>query len=107
VLSEDFNAIDKGSLYYLFISMTNFHTYMVALRNEMNFAFVQNSLSVSTIQEILQLPDGKADEPLNIFNILSGTAATAAAIPLNPAWQGAASAASGIFAIVGEIAPQP
>jgi hypothetical protein len=104
---DDFNAAGKGSLYYLFVSMMNYHTYMKALRNEMNFAFIQNSLSVGTIQEILQLPDGKADEPLNIFAILSGASAVAAAIPGNPALQGGAAAASGVFAIVGELAPQP
>ena len=104
---DDFNAIGKGSLYYLFVSMMNYHAYMKALRNEMNFAFIQSSLSVGTIQEILKLPDGKADESLNIFAILSGATAVAAAVPLNPAWQGATAAASGVFAIAGELAPQP
>jgi hypothetical protein len=104
---EDFNAADKGSLYYLFVSMMNYHAYMNALRNEINFAFIQNSLSVGTIQEILKLPNGKADEPLNIFAILSGATAVAVAIPINPAWQGATAAASGVFAIAGELAPQP
>jgi hypothetical protein len=87
--------------------MMNYHAYMNALRNEINFAFIQNSLSVGTIQEILKLPNGKADEPLNIFAILSGATAVAVAIPINPAWQGATAAASGVFAIAGELAPQP
>lgn len=104
---EDFNAIGKGSLYYLFVSMEHFHTYMAALRYELNLGFVENKLNVGTIQAILQLPDGKADEPLNIFAILSGAAAVVAAVPGNPAAQGASAAASGVFALIGELAPQP
>ena len=104
---EEFNAIDKGSLYYLFLSMQNFHRYMAALRTEMIFGFVENSLSIGTIQEILPLPNGKADEPLNIFTILSGASAVVAAVPGNPGLQGASAAASGVFALAGELAPQP
>jgi len=51
--------------------MQNFHRYMRALRTEMIFGFIENSLSVGTIQEILQLPNGETDEPLNIFAIFS------------------------------------
>jgi hypothetical protein len=87
--------------------MQNFHRYMRALRTEMIFGFIENSLSVGTIQEILQLPDGETDEPLNIFAIFSGAAAIVAAVPGNPAVQGASAAASGVFALAGELAPQP
>lgn len=83
----------------------NYHSYMKTLRTEMNIAFIQNSLSVATIQEILQLPDGKSDKPINIFAILSGGASAAGAIPGNAAWAAATTAFSAVFSLAGELAP--
>jgi len=102
---EAFNAIDKGSLYYLFLSMTQFHTYMAEMSNSMETMFSQIGRTVDTIQEILQLPNGESEEPLNIWGILGVAADLAGAVPGNPAWQGATAAASGVFGLLSELAP--
>lgn len=103
---DQFNAIDKGSLYYLFLSMKSFHRYMRSMSDEMEKMFSQISLSVETIQEILQLPDGESEEPLNIWGILGTAADLASIVPGNPAWQGATAAASSVFGLLEEFAPE-
>lgn len=102
----EFNAIDKGSLYYLFISMKTFHAYMQALHNNVRLSFMENKINAPDILGSLSLPDGTADEPVNIFNIISGATGVAAAIPGNPAWQGATAVVSGVFGLAGELAPK-
>lgn len=87
--------------------MKNFHTYMKALKDDSNVAFVQNSLSVSEIVQILNLSDGEAEETLNIFAIMSGAAGIGSSLAgANPAAAGALSAASGVFSLLGELAPK-
>jgi hypothetical protein len=103
---EDFNAIGKGSLYYLFLSMIQFHAYIGEMRTSMGYLFDQIERSVGTIQQILQLPDGKSDKPLNIFTILGSASTLAAAVPGNPGWQGAMAAAAGVFGLTSELAPK-
>jgi hypothetical protein len=86
--------------------MEAFHRYMSALADDMKGGLDLIENNVPRIQQILQLPDGKSDEPLNIFPILSGASAIAAAVPSGPHLQGAAAAASGVFALAGELAPK-
>jgi hypothetical protein len=86
--------------------MEKFHLYMSTLADEMEKGLDLIENNVPRMQQILQLPNGKADEPLNIFPILSAAAAIAAAVPSGPHLQGAAAAASGVLALAGELAPK-
>lgn len=108
-ISEKFNAVDKGGLYYLFVSMRNYHNYMKALKSDMNDNFLRNAVSVSRIMEILNLPDGEQDDSPNIIAILSGAAGIASSVagistagfatPL----AGSVGALSGVFSILGNV----
>lgn len=108
-ISEKFNAVDKGGLYYLFLSMRNYHNYMKALKSDKNDNFLRNAVSVSSIMEILNLPDGEEDDSPNIIAILSSAAGIASSVagvstagfatPL----AGSVGALSGVFGILGNV----
>lgn len=79
---------------------------MKALKTETNNAFVLNSLSVSEIFQILNLPSGEQDESPNIFAIMSGAAGIGSGLATNPAAAGPLGALSGVFGMLGELVPK-
>ena len=102
-----YNAIGKGGLFYLFKSLQNFHTYMNALKLKMLENAFTSSTQVGVMRDILSLPDGKAEEPINYFSLLSGAAAIGSEVARNPAYSGGLSALSGVFGLLNEAMPKP
>lgn len=69
-------------------------------------AFTQAS-QVGIIREMLNLPDGKAEEPINFFALLSGAASIGSTAATNPAHSGGLAALSGVFSLLNEVMPKP
>lgn len=103
----DFNDIGKGGLYYLYVSMANFHQYMDSLQKEFLAAGFTSAQQIGRMSQSLHLPDGKQQgKKINIFAILSGAASIASGLP-NKAVAGPFAALSGVFTIAAETAPDP
>jgi hypothetical protein len=102
-----YNAQGKGGLFYLFKSLQNFHTYMAALKLKMLESAFTSGTQVGVIRQILSLSDGKAEEPINFFALLSGAASIGSIAASNPAYSGGLSALSGVFGLLNEAVPRP
>lgn len=103
--ADQLNAIDKGGLYYLFISLEKFHAYMTKLDVELSRKLFEGAMQVGEIQQILNIPSGEASATKpDVFGILGSAAGLVGGFsgPLGP-YLGAA---SGIFGIMSTYGPQ-
>ncbi|KAK5739053.1 hypothetical protein LTR17_005571 [Elasticomyces elasticus] len=105
---SQFNAVDKGGLYYLYKSMENFHSFAKAYKDKLDRAAFSTAQEVGDMAEWLALPDGEADEPLDIFGIVSGAASIGSLLSsANPAVAGAFDLVSGAADLLGNFQPKP
>ena len=80
---------------------------MAALKLKMLESAFTSGTQVGVIRQILSLPDGKAEEPINFFALLSGAASIGSVAASNPAYSGGLSALSGVFGLLNEAVPRP
>jgi hypothetical protein len=80
---------------------------MAALKLKMLESAFTSGTQVGVIRQILSLPDGKAEEPINFFALLSGAASIGSVAASNPAYSGGLSALSGVFGLLNEAMPKP
>jgi hypothetical protein len=92
--SADFNAIGKGGLFYLFVSMKNFHGFMKEMRSRFFEASFIAGLQVGKMRQDLKIPDGEStDNPIDAWAMLG------AGFTIASGSSGAFPAASGISAV--------
>ena len=80
---------------------------MAALKLKMLESAFTSGTQVGVIRQILSLHDGKAEEPINFFALLSGAASIGSVAASNPAYSGGLSALSGVFGLLNEAMPKP
>jgi hypothetical protein len=99
----DFNELKLGGLYYLFVSLKNFHSYMRGLHGRFQDEAFLSSLSLSGMKTELKIPDGTKDaEPVDQWALLGGAFSIGAAGlgVLNPAAGATLGAVSGVFQVI-------
>ncbi|OQO10077.1 hypothetical protein B0A48_04433 [Cryoendolithus antarcticus] len=105
---EDFNAVGKGGLYYMYESMQNLHAFSKAYKTKLNEAAFGTAQQVGNMAKDLKLPDGEADTPLDIFAILSGAASIGSALTAaNPLVAGGFGVISGALGALGQFQLKP
>ncbi|KAF4778701.1 hypothetical protein HER10_EVM0009051 [Colletotrichum scovillei] len=67
---DDFNAIDKGGLWYLFQSMAAFHSFMSQLSIEFDQSIGITSDQIGTMRQLLGIKSGAPKAPLDLASIL-------------------------------------
>ncbi|KAH8587655.1 hypothetical protein B0O99DRAFT_641003 [Bisporella sp. PMI_857] len=105
---SDFNNIGKGGLYYLFISMRNFHSFMSEFRDRLVVGNFIKTLALDDMKANLNI-SGQSQEPFNVFGLLSSALGIGSALAgANPIASGALGAMSGIMSILGDVTtPEP
>ncbi|KAJ3547829.1 hypothetical protein NM208_g1311 [Fusarium decemcellulare] len=98
---EDFNHIGKGGLWYMFVSMAGFHTFMTALSNEFAKNIAITSDQVGTMRQLLNIKSGAPAAPLDVASILGAafSIGSALATPL-PSVGGPFAGISGVMYMV-------
>jgi len=70
---DDFNAVGKGGLYYLFQSVQNYHKYMAETRSRFNEASFMNAMGLKDTISKLKINVEKApSSKVNVLGLLSG-----------------------------------
>ena len=99
----DFNKIGKGALYYLFVSLANFHKFIKGYRTRY---FEESFLASMKIEEIatkLGIRDPiEEPEGFDIFGLLSGALGIAGGFVPNPAVAGAMGVMTGVIDMLGD-----
>jgi hypothetical protein len=101
--AEDFNAIGKGGLFYLFQSLSAFHGYVSRMRALFVEAAFMTALSVDELADDMKL-DGENNDQMDIYAILGAAISMAElATGSNPAAAGALTFLGGFVGVMGEI----
>ena len=98
---KHFNEIGKGGLYYLFVSLRNFHNFMAATREtyfEKTFVASLEVGNMATTLKINKLPDA---EGFDVFGMLSSAMGIAGAVS-GPVGAGALGVMGGIMDMLGD-----
>ncbi|EXL74424.1 hypothetical protein FOPG_10455 [Fusarium oxysporum f. sp. conglutinans race 2 54008] len=98
----EFNKIGKGGLYYLFQSMSSFHTFMKALNQQFDSKITLTLATVSEMRLILDIKSGLPQTTINIGSVLGSAFSMASAIaaPI-PAVGGPLAGISGLASMIG------
>jgi len=99
----DFNKIGKGALYYLFVSLANFHKFMKGYRTRYFEESFLASLKIEEIATKLGIRE-PIEEPkeFDIFGMLSGALGIAGGFVPNPAVAGAMGVMTGVIDMLGD-----
>ncbi|KAK3312600.1 hypothetical protein B0H66DRAFT_607663 [Apodospora peruviana] len=103
---EDFNAIKKGGLYYLFVSMINFHAYMAELKSRFNEDTFLAAMDIDQIHTDLKFSgDSKSTQTrVAIINAFAGAASMGSGLTAAfPPIAAGLAVLAGIFVILGAI----
>ena len=76
---NDFNAVGKGGLYYLFQSMQNFHKYMGETRSRFTEETFVSAMGLKDVISKLRINvDRSSKNKINVLGLLSGAMGIAA-----------------------------